>query len=726
MTISNITVTLTLAIGLASFAPRFVGGPSTSLRAGPQAQSPRATAVAIDADDIGGVVSGPSGPEAGVWVIAETRDLPVRYIKIVATDDQGRYVIPDLPRARYSVWVRGYGLVDSAKSTSEPGKLVNFTATPAPTPADAAKYYPAIYWYSMLKIPTQAEMADRANFAANVTQQRWLGSMKNLGCIGCHQLGQLSTRTTPTSLGTFASGAEAWRRRIQSGQAGEMMLGQLNGLGAASFRNFGEWTDRIAKGELPHTRPQRPQGAERNIVVTLRDWMDDKHYLHDLIASDRRYPTVNANGPLYGSPEYSSDLMPILDPVENKTTTFRLPVRDPEMPLSLGPGHAAALKSAAPSPYWGDEAIWETRANNHNSMFDREGRLWLAATVRAPENPAFCRDGSDHPSAKLTPNDRAARHLAVFDPKTKKYTFVDTCFGTHHLQFGYDANETLWTSGGGQVLGWLNTKMFLQTGDAAKSQGWTAFVLDTNGNGRRDDYVGANDPVDPAKDKRVASPLYAIMPSPVDGSIWGSTLGNPGAVVRVAPGPNPPATALAEVYTVPPPGFGARGADIDGNGVVWVSLASGHMGSFDRRKCQGPLNGPKATGDHCPEGWSIHQYPGPGFQGIGENSAESSYYTWVDQHDTFGLGRNVPISTGNLNDGLIAYANGRMVVLRVPYPLGFYAKGLDGRIDDPNAGWKGRGLWSANGDRTPWLIEGGKGTKPLAAHFQLRPNPLAK
>ena len=202
------------------------------------------------------------------------------------------------------------------------------------------------------------------------------------------------------------------------------------------------------------------------------------------------------------------------------------------------------------------------------------------------------------------------------------------------------------------------------------------------------------------------------MPSPVDGSIWGSTLGVPGAVVRLAPGANPPETALAEVYNVPMPGFGARGADIDSKGVVWVSLGSGHMGSFDRRKCKAPLNGPKATGDHCPEGWSFHQYPGPGFQGIGENSAESSYYSWVDQHNTFGLGNDVPMSTGNLNDGLIAFANGRMVVLRVPYPMGFYAKGFDGRIDDPKAGWKGRGLWAANGDRTPWLIEGGKGTKP--------------
>jgi hypothetical protein len=352
--------------------------------------------------------------------------------------------------------------------------------------------------------------------------------------------------------------------------------------------------------------------------------------------------------------------------------------------------------------------------------------VWLAASVRGPDNPAFCKAGSDHPSAKLFPAERAVRHLAVYEPKTQKYTFVDTCYGTHHPQFGYDANDTLWTSGGGQVLGWLNTKMFLETGDAAKSQGWTAFVLDTNGNGKRDEYVEPNQPIDPAKDKRIAQGFYAVMPSPVDGSIWGASMGNPGAVMRVVPGPNPPATAITEIFTPPLPGFGIRGGDIDGNGVVWVSMGSGHLGSFDRRKCKGPLNGPKATGDHCPEGWSFHKYPGPGFQGLGDNSAESSYYSWVDHHNTFGLGRNVPMSTGNLNDGLIAFAEGRMVVLRVPYPLGFYAKGFDGRIDDPNGGWKGRGLWAANGDRTPWLIEGGKGTKPLAAHFQLRPNPLAK
>src|SRR5207302_5931977 len=117
-------------------------------------QSVAGAGVAINSDDIGGVVTSSKGPEAGVWVIAETRDLPVRYIKIVVTDDRGRYLIPELPKATYSVWVRGYGLVDSPKVMAEPGRELNLTATLAPDEAAAAQYYPAIYWYSMLKIPS--------------------------------------------------------------------------------------------------------------------------------------------------------------------------------------------------------------------------------------------------------------------------------------------------------------------------------------------------------------------------------------------------------------------------------------------------------------------------------------------------------------------------------------------------------------------------------------------
>src|SRR2546423_13709266 len=160
------------------------------------AQQPAAQAVAIDNDDIGGVVTSSKGPEAGVWVIAETHGLGVRYIKSVVTDDQGRYVIPDLPKANYDVWVRGYGLVDSPKGKSEPGKQLNLTAVPAPNAAEAAKYYPAIYWYAMMKIP-QAEVFGSKDAPSNVKITDYLNVMKNNGCVGCHQLGQLSTRTGP-------------------------------------------------------------------------------------------------------------------------------------------------------------------------------------------------------------------------------------------------------------------------------------------------------------------------------------------------------------------------------------------------------------------------------------------------------------------------------------------------------------------------------------------------
>jgi len=672
---------------------------------------------------IRGVVSGPKGPEAGVWVIAETTDLPTKFARIVVTDDKGRYLVPALPQANYSVWVRGYGLVDSPKLRAKPGQTLNHAAVPAPSAAAAAHYYPAIYWYTLLKIPPPGDFGGKTAIPAKLTQDDWLRQMNNVDCIGCHQLGQESTRTIPAQFGHL-SGKDAWVRRIQSGQAGAMMTNRLAGQwGGVPYQYFGDWTDRIAKGELPKAKPPRPQGVERNIVITSWEWSTPDKYLHDLIASDKRDPTVNAYGRLYGSPEYATDNMPILDPKTNEVRFFKMPVRDASMPESLGPGHAAAEKPIQPSAYWGDEKLWDTRANNHNSMFDKQGRLWLAATVRGMDNPAFCKKGSDHPSAKAFPLERSPRQIAVLDPKTMQYTFVDTCFATHHPQLGYDKDNTLWTSGTGPVAGWVNTRVFDETGDAAKAQGWAPFVLDTNGNGKLDEYVEPDQPLDAAKDKRITggSGPYAVMPHPTDGSIWYTVgvFGGAAGFMRFDP-----ATRLSEFYAVPKPGYGIRGGDIDKDGVVWGSLSSGHLGSFDRRKCKAPLNGPKATGEHCPEGWAFYRYPGPGFDGF-KTSAEASYYTWVDQHNTLGLGENVPMSTANLNDGFVALKDGKMVMIRIPYPMGFYAKGFDGRIDDPNAGWKGRGLWSTSGDRTPWLMEGGKGSRPRAVHIQLRPDPLA-
>ncbi len=684
--------------------------------------------VAIDADDIGGVVRGPKGPEAGVWVIAETTELPTKFARIVVTDDQGRYVIPDLPaNVNYEVWVRGYGLVDSPKVRAKAGQLVDHRAVPAPDARTAAHYYPAIYWYSMLRMPPAKDFGGSTNIPKDVTQEVWRRRMNNTDCIGCHALGQEATRTIPAALGHFDSGEQAWARRVASGHTGSWMIDRLaKQLGGVPFKYFGEWTDRIAKGELPKAKPSRPQGVERNIVITSWEWGTEKTFLHDLISSDRRNPTVNAYGKLFGSSEYSSDDVPILDPKTNTVSFFKMTVATPDMPESFGPPfHATAMeKPFAPSPYWGDEKIWSQRANNHNAMIDGKGRVWFAANVRGHENPPICKKGSEHASAKAFPLDLSPRQATMLDPKTMTYTYVDTCFGTHHPQFGYDADNTVWFSGTGPVAGWVNTKVFDETGDAFKAQGWAPWVLDTNGNGKVDEYTEPGKPAESGKDMRVAgSGPYAVMPHPTDGSVWYTF-----NIFAGAPGfmRFDPKTKLSEYYILPKEYIGVRGGDIDKDGVVWGSGSNGGFVSFDRRKCKGPLNGPTATGDHCPEGFAYHRFPGPGHEGFEKNSAEASYYTWVDHHNTMGLGENVPIATGNLNNGFIALKDGNMVLIRVPYPMGFFAKGMDGRIDDPNAGWKGRGLWSTSGDRTPWLMEGGKGSKPRAVHVQFRPDPLAK
>jgi hypothetical protein len=690
-------------------------------------------AVAIDDNDIGGVVTGPRGPEGGVWVIAQTSETQTPFVRIVVTDDRGRYVVPDLPKVNFRVWVRGYGLVDSEKVPAKPGQHVNLKATPAPTPRAAAEIYPAGYWFSLMQIPAKNEFPGTGptgnGIATGMTSQaQWLRSLKSGGCTACHQLGTKGTREIPTALGTFDSSVAAWERRLQSGQAGSQMINALNGWGRdRALKMFADWTDRIAAGEVPPS-PPRPQGIERNVVITEWDWADPKAYLHDEVSTDRRNPTLNANGLIYGALELSADYLPVLDPVEHAIRQVKLTLRDPATPPASQPA------MPQPSPYWGSEPIWTSRNNVHNPMFDGRGRVWITSAIRPSANPDFCKAGSSHPSAKLFPLDTASRHLAVYDPKTQQITHISTCFGTHHLMFAEDANNTLWTSGGGPVVGWLNTKMFDETKDEARSQGWTALILDTNGNGKRDEYVEPNQPVDPAKDKRYGGGgFYSVAPAP-DGSVWGTVLGFPGAIVRLSPGSNPPETALAEVFeppfndpTVKVSGFSPRGGDVDRNGVMWVALASGHMASFDRRKCKGPLNGPTATGKHCPEGWTLYPEPMPQFKGVTDSgSVEASYYTWVDQFDTLGLGKNVPINTGNAAEGLLVLKDGQWVVLRVPYPTGYYTKWLDGRIDDPKAGWKGRGLWSTVSTRAPFHMETGKGTTSKVIRFQLRPDPLAK
>jgi hypothetical protein len=700
-----------------------------------RAQPIDSDAVSIDRDDIGGVVRSDQGAEAGVWVIAETDDLPTKFRKIVVTDEQGHYVLPDLPAAAYSLWVRGYGLVDSPRTTATPGSLVDLPAVIAPDARAAAQIYPANYWYSLMQIPTADQFPGTGATGNGIapgmaTQHHWIDGIKT-GCTVCHQLGNLPTRTFPPGLPTFESSYDAWDHRTQVGQDGTSMISALGALGRRpALTLYADWTDRIAAGELPPT-PPRPSGVERNLVLTMWEWGREATFAHDEISTDKRNPSVNAGGPIYG-PDWGNDGFLSVDMTTHTAAEARIPVRDPDTP----PGKPQAMPQ--PSPYWGTELYWYDPAITNHAAMDSRGRVWMSSRFRRPENqPDYC---ANHPSARLAPQVASFRQVQYYDPRTKTFHQVDICFDTHHVQFAADADETLYGNGVfSGAIGWVKTRVLEETGDEAAATGWCLPYFDINRDGKIerevDRYVFAAFGAQPSGavvDMQVPpGVIYSVIPHP-DGSVWGAAPGPmPGRILRIDP-----ATCAAEAYEPPfanpavnVDGYTPRGIDVDSHGVIWTALAgSGHLASFDRRKCR-VLAGPEAThGQHCPEGWTLYRAPGPSFKNTADAiGVDMHYYNFVDRFDTLGLGPNVPLANGTNSDSLLALRpDGRWVVLRVPYPLGFFSRGMDGRIDDSNGGWKGRALYANYGQNAVWHIEGGLGSRSSVIKFQLRPDPLAK
>lgn len=677
---------------------------------------------------ISGQVVGERGPEAGVWVIAETTELKTPFVKIVVTDDEGRYVLPELPEATYNVWVRGYGLVDSAKVEGRPGDTgLELAAATASTPQEAAKVYPGNYWLSLLEPPAKDQFPGTGpsgnGISVNMTEQgQWIWNSKS-ACNFCHQLGNQITRTLGHMDHLGMSPAEAWGYRTQLGVRGGSMAGAFSVFGRENaMQVFSDWTNRIAAGEVPPA-PPRPSGVERNVVVTLWDWGVDTSFMHDEIATDKNDPTVNAYGPIYAVSSGHGKVT-VVDPIDNDAWEITIPTReDPRKVSSRFP------PPAMPSNFWGMEHLWgpENPADPHNPMMDRKGRVWLTSKIRDTQ-PEWCREGSANKFAQYYPLNFSNRQASYYDPATGKFTLIDTCFATHHLQFDTDADQTLYFNELlGPIVGWINTREFDRHGDEQAAQGWCPQIIDTNGDGKiTKPWNPAGGPVDPTRDTEVRYNLYSVIPSPVDGSVWGASEEYPGYIVRVDRGDHPPQTCIAELYKVPEGGIDPRGIDIDSNGVVWTALAaSSHLASFDRSQCT-VLNGPTTLeGTHCQQGWKLYVSDGPRFKGT-DIPSDFHYYNWVDQHDISGFGKNTPFATGSNSDALLALdpATGQWTKLRVPYPLGFYQRGMDGRIDDPQAGWKGRALYANYGTHLIWHIEGGKGSVGKLVKFQIRPNPL--
>ena len=703
-----------------------------------------AAAAPATADTISGVVTGAKGPEAGVWVIAETENTPTRFIKIVVTDDQGRYLLPELPKQKYKVWVRGYGLIDSKGVEAEPGKTVNLTAVPAPDAKAAAQYYPANYWFAMIEPPAASEFPGTGPKGNGIspqmtTQQNWLAHMTE-GCQLCHQLGDKATRELADN------SVEGWAERIQKArEEGDPAVGNLgksyshdmqNNMtrfgGQRGLKMFTDWTQKIEKGAVPPQAPPRPTGVERNVVLTVWDWANGNQ-IHDEISTDRRNPTVNASGRVYGvSP--STGYIQWLDPIKHEAGQVGIP---------------------------GDGKEHDINAYPHNPMIDQKGRLWATDSSRGRQiNSAaekgitleaplgmradYCTDANLSAFAKYYPMPgKNSSAIILYDPAAKKVQTISSCYGTHHLAFGYDQEHSLFFSGDSNVAGWIKTKTFDETTSAQKAEGWCPMVLDTKEKASSDGKITPDrtqwnepgKPQDPTKDTRITGFLYGMDAAPKDGSMWygKNNPSVPTGLVRLDRGANPPETCKTEYYEPPKKAdgsyvaFDARGVGVDTNGIAWTTFGSGQIASFDRSKCK-VMRGPTATGQHCPEGWKFIDVPGPRITGAGNVTADWYYLNWVDTYDTLGLGANVPLTVGSNSDSLIALMpkTNEVVHFTVPYPMGFYSRGLDGRIDDAKAGWKGRGIWASMGTFPVWHQEGGdEGHGPQLIKFQVRPSPTA-
>ena len=662
----------------------------------------------LDDDDVGGIVSSADGPEAGVWVVAETTDFATRFIRIVATDDQGRYVLPDLPDATYELFVRGYGLVDSTRVLATPGQHVDLAAVVAPDASSAAEVYPAAWWLSMMDLPT-----------GELSQQQ-LGSSVT-GCLNCHQVGNKATREIlPGIISASDTSLEAWDRRVAMGPMAAGMAGMFRRLGPQR-RMFADWTDRIASGETPSQSPPRPIGIERNVVVTLWDWGTEHDGRTDSTPSDVRDATVNANGLVYGVVQ-PSDILAVLDPVRHLATTIEIPSNAPRI-----------LTDTPTSPHYGDEAIWARASDPRSVAMDGEGRVWLTGRVRAADQqPDFCTDSANK-FADYFPVPRGTRQAFKYDPVSEMFEEIDTCFSADHNQLGHD---DVFYYGFREGVGWIDTEIWDETRDAEAAQGWCPTVIDTNGDGViSPGWTEPDEPVDPSRDHRIAYGCYSPAVNEVDGTVWCSDNGpQDNTLVRLELGDNPPESCIAEVYQPPltisdPAPYGSGGLHLTSEGIVWQDWrGSGHFASFDRSRCT-VTNGPTATGQSCPDGWTFQRMEKPTYENTDYPiNSDESYLTQVDHHDVLGLGEDTPVYGVVNTDSLEVFVPSTQdfVTLRVPYPMGFFSRSSVGRVDDPTTGWKGKGLWSSYSNYAAWHLEGGPGTLQKAVKFQIRPSPLSK
>ena len=607
----------------------------------------------------------------------------------------------------------------------------------APNAAAAAEYYPAIYWYSMLKIPEKSEFPGtgarrQRHGRALESQAEWLNIVKTNGCMTCHAAGQprrrarsrRSSRTFKTRTRRGRGASSPARRMTQHDQRHRPARRR-------SARSSCSPTGPTASPPAScrsHSRRGR-KASSATSCSRCGTGARPTAYLHDVISTDQRKPTVNANGKLYGATEESTDFVPVLDPMTHTATRVMHPVRDPKTPSSKDePDGALAVL--------GRRADLGQPDQHAQSDDGREGP-GLVHRARAPA-------GRIRPSARrartirrrrLFPIERANRHLSMYDPKTGKFTLISTCFPTHHLIFAEDANNTLWTERRRPAtgsIGWLNRKMFEETGDEAAVARLDA-VHPRHQRQRQARRLCR------ARTSRSIRRRTSASSRASTASASTRSTARSGARRSAVPGLHRARrsrarirrdTALTEIYELPLDRRLRRRAA----GTSTATASSGRRlraatsASFDRRKCKGPLNGPNATGKHCPEGWTLYPFPGPQFRDVkdaGQRRGELLHLgrpvrhvrarqERADRHRqpqrraARARRRQVRHAARALPDGLLRQVGGRA------------HRRSQRRLER-------QGPVGDLGNRTPFHMEGGKGTRPkVVGRFQLRPDPLAR
>jgi hypothetical protein len=362
-----------------------------------------------------------------------------------------------------------------------------------------------------------------------------------------------------------------------------------------------------------------------------------------------------------------TDGFSMVDPVANRAEQIKIPTPAPVLTSTFNAAPTA-------SPAWGTD-VWKRSGDPRSVAILGDGKVLVAVRLReSQKQPAYCGPDSANKFAKYYPLRQSGRQVTIYDPKTKQFANIDTCFTADHNQVGKD---NLVYFGQNGAVGWIDLTAWEKTHDAEASQGWCPAVLDTNGDGKiTPGWTEPDEPIDPTKDHRIQFGCYSVTVNPKDGSLWCSGIGRGDRkLMRLEKGTGAPMSCKAEVFEPPTDKtFGSGGIEATSDGLVWQDWrVSGEFSSFDRSKCK-TTSDPKATGQSCPDGWTFYNngkekeptYVNSSFKAL------ESYLTHVDAHDTLGLGE-APMYGSTHTDSLelLVPRTKQFVSLRVPYPPAF-------------------------------------------------------